>query len=163
MSHLISAAVTNLVHSRDDGQGVERQSCREFCPDIIFLPTLGRLLSLFSIVCVVCGRCLPTTFQCSSTAYFAGRKNKGKILKHRHHTERESIDNTNNYCFLVYADIPVLLFIYSHFTKYELFIHTKLIIVFWCRHISYWAFIYSHVTSPKKVKKSAFQHVTKHR
>ncbi len=48
----------------------------------------------------------------------------GKILKHRHHTERESIDNTNNYCFLVYADIdiPVLLFIYSHFTKYELFI-----------------------------------------
>jgi len=23
----------------------------------------------------------------------------------------------------VYADIPVLLFVYSHFTKYELFIH----------------------------------------
>ena len=87
----------------------------------------------------------------------------GKILKHRHHTERESIDNTNNYCFFVYADIPVLLFVYSHFTKYELFLHTKLIIVFWCRHITCWAFIYSHFTSPKKVKKSAFQHVTKHR
>ena len=77
----------------------------------------------------------------------------GKILKHRHHTERESIDNTNNYCFFVYADIPVLLLIYSHFTIYELFIHTKLIIVFWCRHILCWAFIYSHFTSPKKVKK----------
>jgi len=42
---------------------------------------------------------------------------KGKILKHHHHTERESIDNTNNYCFFVYADIPVLLFVYSHFTN----------------------------------------------
>ena len=56
---------------------------------------------------------------------------KEKILKHRHHTERESIDNTNNYCIFVHADIPVLLFVYRHFTKYELFIHTKLIIVYW--------------------------------
>ncbi len=33
------------------------------------------------------------------------------------------------------------------------FVHTKLIIVFWCHHISCWAFIYSHFTSLKKVKK----------
>ena len=83
-----------------------------------------------------------------------------KILKCCHHTERESIDNRNNYCIFVHADIPVLLFVYCHFTKYELFIHTKLIIVFWCRHITCCALIYSHCTSPKKVKKSAFQHVT---
>jgi hypothetical protein len=51
------------------------------------------------------------------------------ILEYSHHTERESIDNTNNYCIFVHADIPVMLFIYRHFTKYELFIHTKLIIV----------------------------------
>jgi len=43
-----------------------------------------------------------------------------KILKYRHHTECESIDNMNNYCIFVHADIPVLLFVYRHFTKYEL-------------------------------------------
>ncbi len=84
------------------------------------------------------------------------------ILKYRHHTEQSPIDNTNNYYILVHANLPVLLFIYCHFTKYELFIHTKLIIVFWCHHITCCALIYSHFTSPKKVLKNAFQHVTKH-
>jgi hypothetical protein len=75
------------------------------------------------------------------------------ILRYRHHTEESSIDNTNNYCILVHADLPVLLFVYCHFTKYKLFIHSKLIIEFWCLHITCCALLYSHCTSPKKVKK----------
>ena len=59
------------------------------------------------------------------------------------------------------ADIPMLLFVYRHFTKYKIFIHTKLIVVFCCSHICCCALIYSHLTSPKKAKKSAFKHVTK--
>jgi len=57
-------------------------------------------------------------------------KNKGKLPKYRHLTERESINNPNNYCFFVHSDIPMLLFVYRHLTKYDLFIHTKLIVVF---------------------------------
>ncbi len=48
----------------------------------------------------------------------------------------------------MHANIPVLLFVYRHFTKYKLFIHSKLIIVFCCRHITCSALIYSHLTSP---------------
>ncbi len=77
---------------------------------------------------------------------------KENILKYSHHTEQSSIDNTNNICILVHADLPVLLFVYRHFTKYKLFIHTNLIIVFWCHHITCYALIYSHFTSPEKVK-----------
>jgi hypothetical protein len=87
---------------------------------------------------------------------------KEKILKYHHHTEKSFIDNMNNYCILMHADIPVLLFVYRHFTKDELLIHTKVIILFWHCHITCCALIYSHLTSPKKVKKSAFQHITKH-
>jgi hypothetical protein len=50
-------------------------------------------------------------------------------------------------------EIPVMLLNYSHFTKYEFFIHTKLIVVFCCSHICCCALIYSHLTSPKKAKK----------
>ena len=59
-----------------------------------------------------------------------------KILKYCHHTEQSSIDNTNNYCILVHADLPVLMFVYRHFPEYKRFVHTKLIIVFWCHHIT---------------------------
>ena len=79
------------------------------------------------------------------------------ILKHRHHTERESIDNTNNFCIFSHATIPVMLLNYSHFTKYEFFIHTKLIVVFCCSHICCCALIYSHLTPPKKAKKKCIQ------
>ncbi len=60
--------------------------------------------------------------------------------------------SSHNYCILVHANLPVLLFVYCHLTKYNLFIQTKLIIVFWCCHITCCALIYSHFTSPKKVK-----------
>ena len=50
---------------------------------------------------------------------------KENILKHRHHTQRESIDNTNNCCIFSRVTIPVMLFHYRHFTNYDVFIHTK--------------------------------------
>ncbi len=48
------------------------------------------------------------------------------ILKYRHHTEQSSIDNmiiAVHADFLVHADLPVLLFVYRHFTKYKLYTH----------------------------------------
>jgi hypothetical protein len=50
---------------------------------------------------------------------------KKNILKHRHHSERESIDNTNNFCIFSRVTIPVMLLHYIHFTNYDFFIHIK--------------------------------------
>ncbi len=106
-----------------------------------------------SIPCVCRGRLyhlIPTLFDI--TCYHIN-KGKNPQTPSPYWTRVHWLDNMNNYCFFVHADIPVLLFVYSHFTKYELFIHTKLIIVFLCHHITCCALIYSHFTSPQKVKK----------
>jgi hypothetical protein len=54
----------------------------------------------------------------NSTASGVVNNTMKNILKYHHHTEKSSIDNMNNHCILVHADLPVLLFVYRHFTKY---------------------------------------------